>query len=185
MATLNKKSAARIGVFVLLLWGLLLAIIGYTNGNQAAVTWHLDEHKEAILESKIDSNILNCWQARNRTDFTLVLHENQCEQVGVAGVKCYNMEQLKDLKWVRKNLRGFKKTLIVGGADFEDNLTAAAMLAHYGYETRMLAGGIELASNEPVQKESKNEVTKSSIVKPANQSAAVDEDEEVEEEEGC
>ena len=187
MATLNKKSAARILIFALLVWGLLLAIIGYSNGNQAAVTWHLDEHKEEILNSKIDGNILNCWQARNRSDYKLVLHENQCEQAGIPGVTCFNMDQLKDLKWVRKNFRGFKKTLIVGGASFEDNLNAAAYLSHYGYETRMLAGGVELAmnANEPAKKESTTRVSESSIVKPVAQPAAADEDENTEEEEGC
>ena len=185
MATLNKKAAARIVILVLLLWGFLLAIIGYTNGNQAAVTWHLDEHKEAILASKIDGSILNCWQNRNRTDFTLVIHEDQCEQVGLAGVKCFNMEQLKDLKWVRKNLKGFKKTLIVGGAKFEDNLNAAAYLSHYGYETRMLTGGTEFASNELDQQKPSPVVKKSTVVRPIAQPSADEDEDEIEEEEGC
>jgi hypothetical protein len=185
MATLNKKSAIRVIIFVLLLWGLILAIIGSTHGNVSAVTWHLEEHKEAILSSKIDSNILNCWTARNRTDFTLVLPENQCDQPGIKA-KCYNLEQLKDLKWVRKNLRGFKKTLIVGGNNFDESLLAAATLAHYGYETRMLAGDIELAYNEPKEASPETSVASdAAVVTPVAQSADAMDEEEEEEEEGC
>ena len=188
MATLNKKAALRVIVFVLLLWGLMLAVIGYFNGNQAAVTMDLDHHKMEILDSKIDSNVLNCWVARDRKDFKLVLPEDQCQQAGAEGAKCYNMEQLKDLKWVRKNLKGFKKTLIVGGNNFDESLQAASLLAHYGYDTRMLAGNLEVAYNEPQEPSQSSAAADSNVVKPVVQpvesSDKTDEDGE-EEEEGC
>jgi len=185
MTTLNKKAAVRVLIFVLLLWGLMLAGIGYFNGNQAAVTLHLDQHKEEILNSKIDGHILNCWKSRNRSDFTLVLHQDQCDQAGINDAKCYNLEQLKDLKWVRKNLRGFKKTLIVGGNNFDETLHAAAMLAHYGYETRMLAGEFELAYNEPTKQKAASVVSDAVVVRPLAQSTDSMDKVEEEEEEGC
>jgi hypothetical protein len=192
MATLNKKAAARIVIFALLLWGLMLALIGYFNGNQAAVTWHIDEHKEAILENRIDGNNLNCWKSRNRSDITLVLQEDQCQEIAGFTVKCFNMEQLKDLKWVRKNFRSFNKMLIVGGGtDFEDNLNAAAYLSHYGYDTRMLSGGIEVVMNaaEPAEQSGRpaSSTEVESVAKPIVQPAESAEanEEMMTEEEGC
>jgi hypothetical protein len=191
----QKRNYKKIAVVLAIFWGVLLAIGGALNGNQAVLESDLTQEKESVLERTISSNALNCWIVNNRSGFNLVefAKDNACttELSLMSNYKCMDVNQLADLKWIRKNFRSLNRQLIVYNRNPDQNLYAAALLTHYGYKVRMLGDtqNLHIENSSSMAKNQNYEIPTTPAIVPVSNpvNSDVNEEEyfEEEEEEGC
>ncbi|MBT4527470.1 MAG: hypothetical protein HOC24_13040 [Deltaproteobacteria bacterium] len=147
-------------------FGLLLVILAYFNGNSVAVKPDYRDHRSFVFEKRIRFSELYNAMVNGKRNFSIIGFRTPKECMRLIKFnrffKCFNKEKLLDIKWIRKQFPNLKSPLVIFGADKDDSFNFAVKMRYYGFNSRMLDGGIDdylydyLAIQNPLLKESSN-----------------------------
>lgn len=137
----RQRKIRKVIVIAAIFWGVLLAVGGVINGNQAITTPDLADLKTKAIEEKMSPHSLNCWIKNKRSDFHILefaaAKECSAEFIGVRNYQCVSPKALENSKWLRKSLQGDKQFVVFGDST-DKSLMAATTLMQYGHKARML-----------------------------------------------
>jgi hypothetical protein len=125
--------------------GIMLSLFGIASGDNPIIKPDLKAYSESLQQNQVSGEQLVEWVVQGKRDFIVAGFgtANECNQQKkiTKEFKCYDVQNLDDARWIRKRFKNFSMPLIIYGNSSDEGLQAAARLAHYGYNTRVLEGG--------------------------------------------
>jgi rhodanese-related sulfurtransferase len=127
--------------------GLLLVIIAYFNGNNVAVKPDYRKHRAFVYERRIGYSELYDSMVTGNRNFSVIGFRTPKECIQQLRfsrfLKCFDKEKLQDMKWIRNHFPNLKSPLVIFGTNKKDSFNFAVKMRYYGFNSRMLDGGIE------------------------------------------
>ncbi len=127
--------------------GTILLAFALISGNDTVVPPDLRASEEFVVNHKISNETLTKWILEGKRNFSLVGFRSESECLLQSGVtrhlKCYDIEKIDDLFWIRKQFPHLKMPMVVYGSNGRKSFYAAVRMRYYGYDARMLVDGFE------------------------------------------
>ena len=127
--------------------GTVLLLFSLISGNNTVIPPDFRASEEYVNNHKISNATLTQWIVEGKRNFFLVGFRSESECLLQSGItrhfRCYDMDKINDLFWIRRQFPHLKAPMVVYGSDAQKSFQAAVRMHYYGYDARMLVNGFE------------------------------------------